>query len=66
MVTDHGVIISYQFTLALGPTHSSLTRVAPLAQDPGQGFFPDWTVDIPKTLSLTMTWGAVNLLIRPR
>ena len=29
MVTDHGVIISYQFTLALSPTHSSLAGVAP-------------------------------------
>ena len=34
MVTDHGVIISYQFTLALGPTHSSPTRVAPSAPGP--------------------------------
>ena len=34
MVTDHGVIISYQFTLAIGPTHSSLTRVAPLSPGP--------------------------------
>ena len=72
MVTDHGVIISYQFTLALGPTHSS-----PAHQ-------PGWPPMAPPYIGLK-TWpeifsgpghspdlvtnndpGAVNLLISPR
>ena len=65
MVTDHGVIISYQFTLAIGPTHSSLNSGGPPQPwTMASAFF--LTVNILKTLSLTMTRGAVNLLIRPR
>ena len=72
MVTDHGVIISYQFTLALSPTHSSLAGVAPRGT----------SVYRPKNLARTFSRsgldighspdsvtnndpGAVNLLISP-
>ena len=73
MVTDHGVIISYQFTLALGPTHSSLASPGwPPVATPSIGpkTWPELFLELdighsPDSVTNNDP-GAVNLLISPR